>query len=831
MDSESIFIFALIMGFSFAVTAHAQSGVGRAQIVTADEMSAAAKFYDDRVAAMTVSSVPARMQDVRGVKQGWGVFQLGWSVNHRILTLKGRQFQSGFGTHADAEIEYTLPAGVKKFSGLCGIDETEEATKFPRPVQFSIELDGKEIWRGDKPQTANDDPAAFDLDVTGGKVLRLVAVAPAHDVTYTPVDFVDLKVTLADGRTIEPGQRTQFRRPEGPCVSFVYGGGPSADFLSTWKLDQETLPETPTYTSQKITRTDPAAGLAVSVTIRKYKHFPVVEWIANFKNKGDKNTPIIEKIRSTDLSFPSTDALLLHHHTGDYAAADSYEPHVAELATGTTLRFAPQAGRPTDKAWPYYNIENTTEKNGIIAVVGWAGQWAAEFAQSATEPRVLDLSAGQELTHFVLHPGEEARTPIAVFMFYDGDHVRSQNVWRRWMLEENTPRPGGKMPEWVNGASLGLLQSEKSEIDGIELFEKNGAELNYWWMDAGWYPCTTMWWDGVGTWEPDPVRFPRGVKAVSDVAHANGLKLILWYEPERVHEGTWLDKNKPEFLLSTGGSEKLFDLGNPAAWQWMLDHLDGSFKSQGVDLYRQDFNHDPLPFWRANDKPDRQGITEMRHVEGYLKLWDELQKRHPKMLIDTCASGGRRLDLETLRRSVPLWRCDDSNDPEHNQCQTIGMAPWIPMFGSGTGCDTAYTIRSQMIPFFTLGMAPPGKEMDWELYRRESANWKKIRELQIGDYYPLLSYSRDLQAWVAWQFDRPDLGSGVVQAFRRPNSPFQVAKFPLKSLDAEATYQIANVDSPGETITLTGKQLMETGVEIRMDAAPAATILIYTKVK
>ena len=68
-----------------------------------------------------------------------------------------------------------------------------------------------------------------------------------------------------------------------------------------------------------------------------------------------------------------------------------------------------------------------------------------------------------------------------------------------------------KLPEFVNGASLGLHQSEKSEIDGIKLFAANGANLNHWWMDAGWYPCKE-WWDGVGSWMPDSERFPRGVK-------------------------------------------------------------------------------------------------------------------------------------------------------------------------------------------------------------------------------------------------------------------------------------------------------------------------------
>jgi hypothetical protein len=68
--------------------------------------------------------------------------------------------------------------------------------------------------------------------------------------------------------------------------------------------------------------------------------------------------------------------------------------------------------------------------------------------------------------------------------------------------------------------------------------------------------------------------------------------------------------------------------------------------------------YDPLPYWRANDAPDRQGMAEIRHVEGLYEFWNDLLRRHPGLVIDNCASGGRRIDLETISRSIPLWRSD-----------------------------------------------------------------------------------------------------------------------------------------------------------------------------
>ena len=130
-----------------------------------------------------------------------------------------------------------------------------------------------------------------------------------------------------------------------------------------------------------------------------------------------------------------------------------------------------------------------------------------------------------------------------------------------------------------------------------------------------------------------------------------------------------------------------------------MDHIDKLLTEQGIDLYRQDFNMDPLDYWRTHDAPDRQGITEIRHVTGYLAFWDELRRRHPGLLIDTCASGGRRNDLETLRRAVPLWRTDYILEPIGTQCCTYGISSWIPFHGTGVKEPNAYHFRSMMTPY------------------------------------------------------------------------------------------------------------------------------------
>ena len=90
-------------------------------------------------------------------------------------------------------------------------------------------------------------------------------------------------------------------------------------------------------------------------------------------------------------------------------------------------------------------------------------------------------------------------------------------------------------------------------------------------------------------------------------------------------------------------------------------------------------------------------MTEIRYVEGHYAMWDELIARHPGLWIDNCASGGRRIDLETVMRSVPLWRSDTSCGPGHpdwDQTQTQGLSLYIPLFTACGWTPDAYDLRS-----------------------------------------------------------------------------------------------------------------------------------------
>ncbi len=297
--------------------------------------------------------------------------------------------------------------------------------------------------------------------------------------------------------------------------------------------------------------------------------------------------------------------------------------------------------------------------------MGWPGQWAARFERDGD--KTLRIRAGQELTHFKLHPGEEARSPLVALQFYHGDWIRGQNLWRRWMVAHNIPRPGGKLVPTHYGAcwSNDLHPRADTEMAILNGYLREKIPLGFYFIDAGWYPSKHNWWTDAGTWQVDRQRFPKGIREVSDRAHANGMKFVLWFEPERAGPGTWLSEKHPEWILG-GKNGGLVNLGNRDAWQWIVERIDSLIKSEGVNVYRQDFNIDPLGYWRGADAADRQGITENKHASGYLAYWDELVRRNPGLWINSCASGGRRNDLETLRARSPCCGAISSNRPPAN---------------------------------------------------------------------------------------------------------------------------------------------------------------------
>jgi hypothetical protein len=96
----------------------------------------------------------------------------------------------------------------------------------------------------------------------------------------------------------------------------------------------------------------------------------------------------------------------------------------------------------------------------------------------------------------------------------------------------------------------------------------------------------------------------------------------------------------------------------------------------------------------------------------------------------------------------------------------------------------------------------------------------------LGDYYPLTPYSLELDHWIAWQFNRPVQSDGVIQVFRRAQCADATQTYRLNGIDPAAQYKVTNFDLP-DTLTISGKALLEQGLIVEITECPGAAVITY----
>jgi alpha-galactosidase len=658
-----------------------------------------------------------------------------------------------------------------------------------------------------------------------------------------------------------------------PPFSFNYGGRPAIALLQEWPRLQQTVSTADGRSEYEVTWTEPHGQLRVRATVVVYPAYGAMEWTVWLSNTSTTRSKRLSDVLAADtvLNPDGKAAYVLHHFNGSADRADDYAPRRSALVDGRRQLLFPEGGRPSNGTWPYFNV--SWEGAGQIVAIGWPGQWTAELLLD--HERGLGLKAGMtsadpqqdsyadinqaKLLDTALEPGEEIRLPLVVLMSWKAESwMLAQNKWRHWMGAFNLPRFGGTPPGPImpTTGGLSLLPDQPQEVSAIATFADRGTTRDrggyytHWWVDAGWYAipkeATENWFYGVGDWFPDPERFPEGMNPTFSDAGAHEMKSLLWSEPERVMPGTDLYKQHRDWLLAppSGGAQQgyLLDFGNPAAWDWALERFDSIISNQGatgkeLDVFRQDFNMDPLPCWNAADAPGRSGMTQVKHVMGHLAFWDELRRRHPGLWVDSCASGGRRNDLETMRRAVPLLRSDYQFEPVGNQSQTFGISFWLPYYGTGVGPQATnggawgpgqYVVRSSLAPCYASSVdIGTATDEDWALLDSMNHDFLRIQDdLLYSDFYPLTEFSLEDDVWMALQFNRPSAGTGTVLVFRRAHARAAGIHLRLQGLSPSGSYRLDNIDQEGAPV-VTGQSLSHAGLQVHLPSAPAAAIYRY----
>lgn len=765
-------------------------------------------------------------------RQDHSVLRFGQSCIETPIRIGSREFGHGLGTHANSEILLRLPPGAKSFHAFAGIDNNSDTEGKRGSAQFSIEIAGKEVFRTPTLK-GGDAPAPVDVVLADGiRELTLKVDATSDGPSHDQADWADARVVLESGKTVWADEDGIPFLTSAPPFSFTYDGVSSLELLPAWKRTVETKTEA-SRVLHNIQWADAKTGLRVTAMVTTFARYPAAEWVLHFQNSGSQDTPILEKVQALDAQLRTgyyRKPAVLHQITGDVCGEQSFLPVDTTLEAGKPLAFAPVGGRPSNQTFPFFSVRYGND--GLLTAIGWSGQWAARLERSATGP--TRLQAGMEKTHLRLHPGERIRTPRILIMPWNGDRLAAHNRFRRLLLFEYVPKLNGRplrlpvasqcfdryswsRPEW---------STEAGQLRAVQATHNLGCDTH--WFDAAWFEGGFP--NGVGNWFCKPASFPNGLKPVSEACHRAGLNFLLWFEPERVAPRSHIAREHPEFVFG-GTNGGLFKLNEPEARRWLTELLSQCVTEFGLDVYRNDFNIDPLDFWRRADAPDRQGITEIRYVEGHYAMWDELRARHPGLWIDNCASGGRRIDLETLMRSVPLWRSDTGCGPGHadwDQVQALGLGQYVPLFTACAWDPKAYTLRSAATGGAITQFDYLNERFSVSEARAALAEVKENQKFWYGDFYPLTRAAVGNDTLAAWQLHRADLDVGIVLAFRRSECPYPILQTGLRGLTPGKRYAVVFSDQNHKLTrrTMTGRELMS-DFELRLPQRGASLLIRY----
>lgn len=643
-----------------------------------------------------------------------------------------------------------------------------------------------------------------------------------------------------------------FAKGKTPPFSFELDGKKSSDFIKSWDYSFEKQVSTEVNVVKYcITYESKQAGLRIDCEVEGYTDYDAVKWLLHFTNIQDADSKVISHVKVIDVDFEYARSgdFILHTADGNHISKADFHPRSLVMKPGEEHQFFPEGGRSSETSFPFFNIESPANQ-GVVFSIGWSGTWISDFMKKTD--RVISFSSGMKRFESYLKSNETIRTPSMCLLFWNAENrMEGHNKFRRFVLAHQSRKIDGKFATYPLSSGFNYHDpepcteysclTEDYAIAMIRRYTQFGLIPEVYWLDAGWYSGAAnfeqgqTWANTVGNWTVDTTRFPNGLKPIAEEAHKVGAKFMVWFEPERVIEGTQWAREHPEWMLRHGdGDWLLFDLGNRDARKWMTQKIINLIRENGIDYYRQDFNMRPDVYWEANDEPGRIGMKEVRHIEGLYAFWDDLLTEFPNLLIDNCASGGRRLDMETIPRSAPLWRSDyyHYDDPDGYQGHTYGLNFFLPLHGTGILQTDRYSFRSSMSSALIYNWKITDKSVSYIDMQNCLKEYASVRPYYYEDYYPLVGIedlTRD-NIWIAYQLHRPTDESGIIVAFRREKSPDDRLTVQLGGLKKDENYLITSMDDESFKCLKSSKELNE-GFDLMIEEPRGSLLLKYSIVK
>lgn len=427
-----------------------------------------------------------------------------------------------------------------------------------------------------------------------------------------------------------------------------------------------------------------------------------VEWHWQLENSGSQPTPPVTAFRplSMRIACSGRQAPTLHGCRGGLDDA-CFPPfswslwHKSILTEGLPSPWVAHSGRgrSSNHDLPFFILENPQHTGGWFIALGWSGDWDLRMERFQEQ---VTLHAGMTNLNLALLPGEVVRQPSVLIGEFTGGAAQGFRLLRSTLRDHIQPRHLDQ-PIPLITCFNNYYGDRGNFTDQVFLREIPAAAqvgVEYLVIDGGWTGGgNDARWESVppyiGNWRrPDPFKFPHGFAPVYQAAQAQGRKLGLWFDVEHAHPHSLALRETPELfhtgILDNNGCH-LLRLETPAGRDWAFESIAGNLRQLGGHYLKFDMNADPAPIWAHNDLPERRGFTEIRYLENLYLLLDDLLAAFPGLLLENCASGGRRIDLEMLRRSHNNWLSDHSQSEAIVRYHIFGAAHFLPANQIDTG--------------------------------------------------------------------------------------------------------------------------------------------------
>ena len=377
-------------------------------------------------------------------------------------------------------------------------------------------------------------------------------------------------------------------------------------------------------------------------------------------------------------------------------------------------------------------------------------------------------------------------------------------------------------------------------------------------LDDGWFTGRTDDRRALGDWTVDPERWPSGLHPLADAVTQRGMEFGLWVEPEMVSPDSRLARENPAWMLAEVADDASTAAQHPPSWrhQHTLDLTIDAAREHVLEALSALLAQYPIAFLKWDHNRDQHAGTAAAHTRAVYRLIDELRERYPDVAIESCASGGARIDLGMARRVHRFWTSDTNDALDRQRIQRYsGLLMPPELLGGHVGAPRAHITGRTHDLSFRLATALFGNAgIEWNITTADPLQLETLRAwvATVKRVRSLLTKGRTVRTDEASD-DRyvhglvaPDGSEALLSLVTLATSAVAVPpplRFP--GLDSDRLYRIEPLTVGGGPhavqdaapawlvdggITLTGRLLAEVGLPVPLLGPEQALVLTATAV-